>query len=125
MTLATGAAASTGGGGLPMLILALPILLLIWLMFSQRRRSKALAEAQQAVQVGQEVLTTAGIHAVVTGLEHDVVHVRIADGVVVRMDRRAIVPMSMATGRGATGRGATAPGATDTTDPDVGGTSPR
>lgn len=104
MTLATGAAATTGGGGLSLIILALPILLLLWLMFSQRRRTKALNDAQQALQVGQEVMTTSGIHGVVSGLEHEVVHLRIAEGVVVRFDRRAIVPMSLAS-RGPAGPG--------------------
>ena len=73
MTLATGAAASQGTGGLSILILALPILLLAWLMFSQRRRTKALGEAQGALQVGQEVLTTSGIHGLVSALEGEVV----------------------------------------------------
>lgn len=117
MTLATGAAASSGGGGLSILILALPILLLVWLMFSQRRRTKALGEAQQALQIGQEVLTTSGMHGLIAGLEDDVIHLRIAEGVVVRMDRRAIVPMSIAQ----TGPGRPAPG----TDTDAGGTNPR
>lgn len=119
MTLATGAAASPGGGGLSILILALPILLLVWLMYSQRRRTKALGEAQQALQVGQEVLTTSGIHGLVSALEGEVVHLRIAEGVVIRMDRRAIVPMSIAQA----GPGRAAPGGT--TDPDAGGTNPR
>lgn len=96
MTLATGAAPAAGGGGLSLLLLALPILLLIYLMFNQRRRSRQLNDAQQALQVGQEVLTTAGIYGVVTGLEPQVVHLQIAEGVIVRHDRRAIVPMSMA-----------------------------
>lgn len=98
MTLATGAAATTGGGGLTLLILALPILLLLWLMFTQRRRARALTDAQQALQTGQEVLTTAGMHGVVAGLEHEIVHLRIAEGVVVRIDRRAIVPLTLTQG---------------------------
>lgn len=101
MTLATGAAASAGGGTLSLLLLGLPILLLIYLVFSQRRRARALGQAQQALQVGQEVMTTAGLHGVVEGLEEDTVHLRIAEGVVVRHDRRAIVPLTLARGRGA------------------------
>lgn len=118
MTLATGAAASPGGGGLSILILALPILLLVWLMFSQRRRTKALGEAQQALRVGEEVLTTSGIHGLVADLEGDVIHLRIAEGVVIRIERRAIVPTSVAQ----TGPGGAASG---TTDPEAGGTDPR
>ena len=100
MTLATGAAAGTGGSTLSLLLLGLPILLLLYLVFSQRRRAKALGQAQQALQVGQEVMTTAGLHGVVERLEDETVHLRIAEGVVVRHDRRAIVPLSLAKGRG-------------------------
>lgn len=98
MTLATGAAAAPGGSTMSLFLLALPILLLIYLMVSQRRRTKALAEAQRALQVGQEVMTTSGLHAVVERLESDVAHLRVAEGVVVRHDRRAVVPLSMAPG---------------------------
>lgn len=98
MTLATGAAAATGGGMMSLLLLALPILLLIYLMVSQRRRTKALGEAQRALQVGQEVMTTSGMHGRIEGLDADVVHLRIADTVVVRHDRRAIVPLSQSPG---------------------------
>jgi preprotein translocase subunit YajC len=96
MTLATGAAADAGagGGGLSLLILALPLLLLFYLMFSQRRRARRLAEAQEAVQVGEEVMTTAGMHGVVRAIEDGVVHLQIAEGVVVRHERRAIVPVA-------------------------------
>lgn len=99
MTLATGAAAAQGSGMMSLLLLALPILLLIYLMVTQRRRARAMTQAQQALQVGQEVMTTAGMHGVVQGLEGDVIHLRIAEGVVVRHDRRAIVPLSLAPGR--------------------------
>lgn len=98
MTLATGAAAAPGGSMMSLLLLGLPILLLIYLMISQRRRTKALSEAQSALQVGQEVMTTSGMHGVIHALEADVAHLRIADGVVVRHDRRAIVPLSMTSG---------------------------
>lgn len=96
MTLATGAATTTGSSGFSLLLLALPILLLIFLTFTQRRRARALGEAQQALQVGQEVMTSAGLHGVVEALDADVVHLRIADGVVVRHARRAIVPLTLA-----------------------------
>lgn len=112
MFLANGATDGGGASGLTLLILALPILLLVYLMFSQRRRAKQLGDAQQALQAGQEVMTTSGIHGVIAGLEHDVVHLTVADGVTMRVDRRAIVPLSMAPGarenRGRSG-GATPP----------------
>lgn len=118
MTLATGASAGAGGSSFTLLILALPILFLLFLMFSQRRRAKAMNEAQQALQPGQEVMTTAGLYAVVTGIEGDVVHLRVADGVVLRHQRRSVVPLSMTPGGGPDAGGTTTagPGTADGTD---------
>ena len=103
MTLATGAAAGAGGSGFTLLILALPILFLLFLMFSQRRRARAVNDAQQSLAPGQEVMTTAGMYGVVRAIETDTdtVHLEVADGVVLRYQRRAILPMSMVPGGGA------------------------
>ena len=102
MTLATGAAASAGGSGFTLLILALPILFLLFLMFSQRRRARAVNDAQQSLAPGQEVMTTAGMYGVVRAIETDTdtVHLEVADGVVLRYQRRAILPLSMVPGGG-------------------------
>ncbi|WP_298749147.1 preprotein translocase subunit YajC [uncultured Serinicoccus sp.] len=99
MTLATGAAAGTGGSGLTLLILALPILFLLFLMFSQRRRARAVTDAQGQLQPGQEVMTTSGMYGVVRAIEDDVVHLE-AGGTVFRFQRRAILPISMVGGGG-------------------------
>lgn len=115
MTLATGASAGAGGSSFTLIILALPILFLLFLMFSQRRRAKAMNDAQQALQPGQEVMTTAGLYGVVTGIEGDVVHLRVADGVVLRHQRRSIVPISMTPGGGEAGGGTGSVGGGGTT----------
>ncbi|GAA4886266.1 preprotein translocase subunit YajC [Serinicoccus chungangensis] len=116
MTLATGAAAGTGGSGLTVLILALPILFLLFLMFSQRRRARAVTDAQGQLQPGQEVMTTSGMYGVVRAIEDDVVHLE-AGGSVFRFQRRAILPLSMV-GGGSTSRGAAADQGAEGTDGD-------
>lgn len=118
MTLATGAAAGAGGSGLTLLILALPILFLLFLMFSQRRRAKAMTDAQQALQPGQEVMTTSGMYGVIRAIDGDqeTVHLEVAAGTVLRFQRRAILPLSMVPGT-ASGTGPNGPnGPTDPTD---------
>ena len=92
MTPLAAAAASPGNGSLSILILALPVVVLVWLMLTQRRRQKAVNEAQAALAVGDEVMAAAGIYGRVTRLDGDVVHLEIAPGVVVRVNRRAVVP---------------------------------
>lgn len=101
MTLATGAAAGAGGSGFTLLILALPILFLLFLMFSQRRRAKAVTDAQQSIQPGQEVMTTSGMYGVVRAIEGQDVHLEVAEGVVLRFQRRAVLPLSVVPGSAA------------------------
>ena len=73
-----------------LLILLLPLLLLAVLIFSQRRRARAMAEFQASVSVGDEIITTSGLYGRVIAADDTVVRLDIADGVVVRLDRRAI-----------------------------------
>lgn len=99
MTPLAAAASASNSGSLSLFILGLPLLLLLWLMLSQRRRAKAVREAQAGLAVGQDVMVAAGLYGTVTGLDGDVVLLRIADGVVVRVNRRSVVPQPEA-GRG-------------------------
>ena len=93
MTLLVAAApATTGGGPTTLLLLAVPFLVLLYLMFTQRRRARAVVQAQAAIQVGDEVMTASGIYGTVTALDGEVVHLQVAPGVVLRVVRRAIVP---------------------------------
>ena len=57
----------------------------------QRARAKALAQVRAAVRIGSEVITTAGIYAVVTGIDGDILTLEIAPGVHVRFAGAAIV----------------------------------
>ncbi|MFK5635825.1 MULTISPECIES: preprotein translocase subunit YajC [unclassified Ornithinimicrobium] len=90
--LVAAAPASTGGGLTTLLLLAVPFLVLLYLMFTQRRRARAVTRAQAAIQVGQEVMTASGIYGTVTAVADEVIHLQVADGVVLRVVRRAIVP---------------------------------
>lgn len=92
MTPLAAAAPASGGGLTTLLLLALPFAVLLFLMYTQRRRARAVAEAQAGLQVGQDVMAAAGIYGRISALDGDVVHLEIAPGVVVRVARRAIVP---------------------------------
>lgn len=86
------AAAPASGGSLSLLILLLPVVVLGWLMLTQRRRQRAVTQAQAALSVGDEVMVAAGMYGTVALLEGDVVHLEVAPGVVVRVNRRAVIP---------------------------------
>ena len=80
----------TNGGTGSLLLLALPLLLLIFLMWSQRRRSRELERVQAGLQVGQDVMTSSGMYGALVALDDTIATLEIAPGVQVRFDRRAI-----------------------------------
>lgn len=78
------------GNAASLLILLLPLLLLAVLVLSQRRRARAMAEFQASIGVGDEIVTTSGLYGRIIGADETLVRLQVADGVVVRLDRRAI-----------------------------------
>lgn len=86
--------AASGGesGSLSLLILVLPLALLAYLIFAQRRRARREAKVQQELQVGDAVMSRAGMFGVIASLEGPVVRVEVAPGVVLTFDRRAVIP---------------------------------
>lgn len=96
-SLATASSGSGGYGGY--LILLLPLVLLGFLFWSQRRRQKATQQQQAAVTIGSEVATTSGIYGTVTAVQEPVIAVEVAPGVTLHVDRRAVLPRASLAGR--------------------------
>lgn len=75
-----------------------PLIILILLFFvmytvmirPQQRRAREHQALIAAVEVGEEVMTTAGIFGTVTSIEGDVIGIEIAPGTVMRVARAAI-----------------------------------
>jgi preprotein translocase subunit YajC len=76
----------------PGYVFILVLLVLMWFLLirPQRRRQLESQRMIQALAVGKEVVTAGGLYGTVTALEDDEVHVEIADGVEVRIAKRAI-----------------------------------
>src|SRR5437588_4002403 len=75
----------------PLLILILLFVVMYAAMIRpQQRRAREHESLIAAVQVGDEVMTTAGIFGTVTAVEGDVITVEISPGVVMRVARAAI-----------------------------------
>jgi preprotein translocase subunit YajC len=68
----------------------------VWLLFvlPARRRRASHSAMQETVVVGDDVITAGGIHGTVREIVDDLVHVEIAPGVVVQVDRRAIAAVA-------------------------------
>ena len=68
----------------------------IWFLFlvPARRRRTAHQAMQDAVDLGDDVITAGGLHGKVTALEDETVRLEIAPSVVVTLDRRAIAAVA-------------------------------
>ena len=78
------------------LIILVVLFGLMWLLLirPQRRKQSEQAQMQRAIAPGDEILTAGGIHGIVRELEDEVVHVEIAPGTTVRLDRRAVAAVA-------------------------------
>ena len=76
----------------PTLLILILAMGAIWVAFirHQRRRQQLQRQMLNDIQPGAEVLTAAGLYGTVISADGDEVHVEIADGVVVKIARRAI-----------------------------------
>ncbi len=82
---------SNGGSPITsLLIFALPVLLIGFMVFSQRRRQRAVQTLQAGLAVGDQVCTTSGLFGTVQSIDDTTVTLEAAPGVVLRFDRRAI-----------------------------------
>ena len=85
------AAESNSGGGLGLI---LPLLLLgplIYMMIvPQRKAKKKQAEFLRSLGVGDDVVTTGGIHGTITFLEDNLAHVEVDTDVVIRVSMAAL-----------------------------------
>src|SRR5664280_2625251 len=84
------AAATTSSGSGNLLIFALPVLLIAWMFYTQRRRTKESQRLQSTLGVGDEITTTSGMLGRITALEGDIATLEVSPGVTVRFNRRAI-----------------------------------
>ena len=77
-------------GGFSLLIFALPLLLLGWLFWTQNKRTKQMRNFSSSLNVGDQVITSSGIFGTIRHLDDASGWLEIADGVTIRVDRRAI-----------------------------------
>lgn len=73
-------------------IFILALLALMWFMLirPQRRRQQDAQRLLETISVGKEIVTAGGLYGRVTAVAGDEVRIEIADGVEVRIARRAV-----------------------------------
>jgi preprotein translocase subunit YajC len=73
-------------------IFILALLALMWFMLirPQRRRQQDAQRLLETIAVGKEIVTAGGLYGTVTAIDGDEVRLEIADGVEVRIAKRAV-----------------------------------
>ncbi|MDX6410126.1 MAG: preprotein translocase subunit YajC [Gaiellaceae bacterium] len=73
-------------------IFILALLALMWFMLirPQRRRQQEAQRLLETISVGKEIVTAGGLFGTITAVDGDEVRVEIADGVEVRLAKRAV-----------------------------------
>jgi preprotein translocase subunit YajC len=73
-------------------IFILVLLVMMWFLLirPQRRRQMESQRLLNSLEVGKEIVTAGGLYGTITALEDDEARVRIAEGVEVRVAKRAI-----------------------------------
>jgi preprotein translocase subunit YajC len=77
---------------LPSLIIIVVLFALFWVLLirPQRRRGLEQRELLGSLEPGDEIVSTGGLFGVIKSIDGDELHVEIAEGLVVRMAKRAV-----------------------------------
>lgn len=81
--------ASPFGGPLPLMVLMI-VMFYFLLIRPQQRQRKELAARISALQTGDKVVTTAGMHGIVHNIKETTVVVKVAEGTMIEFDKPAI-----------------------------------
>ncbi len=88
---------SPGIGNL--ILLALPLLLIVYLFWVSRSRQRQSQAFQRSISVGDDIVTTSGLFGRIVELDDTVATLEVAPGVRVRYDRRAVGSHAPTTGQ--------------------------
>jgi len=88
---AAGAAAPAGSSWISFIPIVLMILIFYFLLIRpQQKREKERKKMIDELQVGNRVLTSAGIYGVITNMKDDIVVIKIADGAKVEFAKSSV-----------------------------------
>ena len=90
--LASGSSSSSGGSALGLILpfAIMGVAMYFLLIRPQKRRQREQLALQQAIEVGDEIMTTSGVYGFVTSFEGDIAWIEIDDDVQIRIARQAI-----------------------------------
>jgi preprotein translocase subunit YajC len=85
-------AACLGGGGIMSFLPMIAIIGIFYFLMirPQQKQSKMLRQMREAFSMNDRVVTSGGIHGIITNIKGDIVTVKIADGVKIDVDRNSL-----------------------------------
>ena len=91
-TILLQAQASQGGSGWTSIIMMAAVILIFWLFMirPQQKRQKEIRKAREAMQPGDKVVTSGGIHGKIKEVGEQTMLIEVAEGVRIRIDKSAI-----------------------------------
>jgi preprotein translocase subunit YajC len=98
--LAAETAPPPGGGAVGVFLQLLPVLIFflafyyLFVAAPMKKKQKAFQQLMAGLKSGDRVTTTSGIYGVVTGISEKTVKLRVANNVVVEMDKSSITGMA-------------------------------
>ena len=88
------AAQSAQGSGMSMIIMMVAIFAIMWFFMikPQQKKQKEIQKFQNELTEGQQVITGGGIYGTVKKIDlaNNIIEVKIADGVVIRVDKGSV-----------------------------------
>ncbi|MEN9646842.1 MAG: putative preprotein translocase YajC subunit [Actinomycetota bacterium] len=90
--LGSSSGSSSGGSALGLILpfAIMGVAMYFLLIRPQKRRQREQLALQQAIEVGDEIMTTSGVYGFVTSFEGDIAWIEIDDDVQIRIARQAI-----------------------------------
>lgn len=96
LTIALQAAGQPQGGGMSFIIMMVAIFAIMWFFMirPQQKKQKELANFQNSIQIGAEVVTQGGIYGTVKKVDeaNNILYIEVANGVQIRVTRGAVYP---------------------------------
>lgn len=77
---------------MPLIIIA--VLFYFLLIRPQQKKQKEHQKLVSALKTGDRVVTSAGIHGIITNVKESTIHLKVADNVKIEMDKAAVVTVT-------------------------------
>ncbi|MDE6753376.1 MAG: preprotein translocase subunit YajC [Muribaculaceae bacterium] len=83
-----------GGGGLSgmLMIIAMIVIFYFFMIRPQSKKQKEIKKAREAMQTGDKVVTAGGIHGKIKEVNDVYVHLEVAPGVTLKVDKASVFP---------------------------------